>query len=479
MTPDSPDTSGSLPLTGQARVAHALALANVGKLRFVFGTPTGWHHWDGSRWKPDGSNHTRRALRRTLEHLGKLAVVDTSLLSTIKDMSKSSSQRGALEIAAHLDEFATELEAVDNAPLLLNCANGTLDLESFELHPHNPSDLLTQVTRASYDPAATSPQWSAFLDTALPDVEVRSYLQRLIGYSLVGEVSHHIFPILIGEGGNGKGTLYETVMHALGDYAAPFDSTLLISTRADFKSANAPAPALLGLKGKRFVVTSETDEGAKLATAKMKFYTGGDTITARAMYARADTVFSPSHTMFMVTNHEPMLSSEDGAAWQRITTIPFNVKIRGTALEIPGFTLQLKASADAVLAWAIDGLKQFREIGLAPPTQVLTRTAQYHAKTDSIATYITTQLSSAADPKAKVPRTQVWTDWLTWSKAEGVEPGKQSDFYAKVARHYEMAKTAGVWVFRDLALQSDEFEAEVSDLFDDNVTPLHRTTAPS
>lgn len=455
ITSEADPGSGSVPSTGQTRAAETLALLYADRLRYVFGTTAGWHWWDGTRWRPDSSNRARSYLRRAIHHLAKLVAAGKLPATLITEMSKSSAQRGALEIASHLDEFAVDLDQVDAKPHLLNVANGTLDLTTFELHDHDPGDLLTQVTRAAYVPTATSELWQSFLDVALPDVEVRQYLQRLIGYSLVGEVTHHVFPILIGEGGNGKGTFYETVMHALGDYAAPFDSALLIQTRSDFKSANAPAPALLGLKGKRFVVTSETDEGAKLATAKMKFYTGGDTITARGMYAKTDTVFAPSHTMFMVTNYEPMLSSDDGAAWQRITTIPFNVKIRGTELEIPGFTHQLRQAADAVLAWAVEGLRSFYEIGLAPPEQVLHRTAMYHAKTDSVATYIATRLSPADDPKAKIPRTQVWEDWVQWARAEGVEHGKQSDFYAKVAKVYELGKTSGVWVFRGVQLQPD------------------------
>lgn len=470
-TPD-PALAGKLSSTSQLRVAESLALLHASTLRYVFGTPTGWHFWDGTRWQPDGTNRARAALHSTIEHLAVLAVSGQVPPSLISEMSKSAGRRGALEMAQYLDTFATAPEEMDNAPYLLNCTNGTLDLRTFELRDHDPADMLTQVTNAPYIPDAQSDLWDQFLDTALPDVEVREYLQRLIGYSLVGEVTHHTFPILIGEGGNGKGTFYEAFMHVLGDYAAPFDSALLIQTRSDFRSANAPAPALLGLKGKRFVVTSETDDGAKLATAKMKFYTGGDTITARAMYAKADTVFAPSHTMFMVTNYEPMLSSDDAAAWQRITTIPFDVKIRGTELEIPGFTSQLKKAAPALLAWAVEGYRAYLERGLDAPAQVQARTSAYHAKTDSVATYISTRLSPAGDPKARVPRTQVWQDWVEWAKAEGVETGKQSDFYVKVAKHYDMSKSSGTWVFRDVIVASDSLDPDPELFLDPVVVSL-------
>lgn len=470
MTTNEQNPTGSAPSAGQTRAAELLALTNVGKLRHVFGTPTGWHYWDGKRWRPDPSNHARRALLRTIKTMSGMALAGQLPASTASELQKSSAQRGALEIASHLDEFATELDLMDNQPYLLNVANGTLDLETMELRAHDPGDLLTQVTRAGYVPDTTSELWTRFLDVALPDIEVRQYLQRLVGYSLIGEVIHHVFPIFLGDGGNGKGTLIETLMWALGDYAAPFDSTLLLRTRTDFKSADAPAPAVLGLKGKRMVFTSETEKGAQLATAKMKFFTGGDTLTARGLHAKANTVFPPSHTMFMVSNYEPELSSDDTAAWQRITAVPFNVKIRGTDLEIPGFTQQLRQAADAVLTWAIEGLRMYHAEGLNPPQQVQLRTAEYHAKTDAVAQYAGARLAVSSNPKAKVPRSEVWNDWVIWSKAEGVPAGKQSDFYAKLSESFTMSKTQGVWVFRGVDIMPDTL-ADDEDIFDVADTP--------
>ena len=171
--------------------------------------------------------------------------------------------------------------------------------------------------------------------------------------------------------------------------------------------------------------------------------------------------------MFLVSNYEPKLSSEDGAAWQRITTIPFNVKIRGTSIEIPGLPIQLKSAADAVLTWAVQGLEMFYEHGLAAPQAVLSRTAAYQAKVDEVTQFITTQLTATGDPSSRVPRTEVWQEWLTWAKAEGAESVKQSDFYAKVAEHYSQGKVAGVRVFRGLALAPSQLIDEDAVLDDD------------
>ena len=194
-------TDGAVPSSSQMRAARVLATTAASRLRHIFGTPTGWHWWDGMRWKPDGSNHARSELFTVVEkHLPSLVLLGVLPKSTVSELQRDNSQRGALAIASHLPEFATELDHVDAQPTLLNCTNGTLDLETFQLRPHDPGDLITQVTSTEYDPDSVSPLWQSFLDVALPDVEVREYLQRLIGYSLLGVVTHHVFPILIGGG---------------------------------------------------------------------------------------------------------------------------------------------------------------------------------------------------------------------------------------------------------------------------------------
>ena len=443
-----------------------MILASVAsdRLRFVTGTAAGWHFWDGQRWQPDPGFHVRQEMATVvMKHISSLAIAKLVPESTFTEMQRSAGQEGALKLASSMPEFAITHNELDNQPHLLNCQNGTLDLTTLELRPHDPDDLLTQITTAAFDPSAHSQEWEDFLSTALPDTQVREYLQRLIGYSLLGEVIDHVFPLLVGEGGNGKGTMYETIVHALGDYAAPASSSLLIQSRSDYLNADNAAPAMLALKGKRFVVTSETPVNARLAVDRMKFLTGGDTITARGLYARTSTVFRPSHTLFMVTNHEPMLDSEDAAAWQRITTIPFNVRFRGTDREIPGLAARLRDSSGAVLSWAVEGLRHYRTQGLAAPREVLSRTAQYHAKTDHVSGYITARLVPTSSPSDRIPRTEMWNDWLAYSRAEGTEPGKQSEFYQRIEREFPASKYSGTRVFTGVAFADSGMTTHLDD----------------
>ena len=56
-------------------------------------------------------------------------------------------------------EFAATVRELDADPYLINVANGTLDLRTGELKPHDPRDRITKVTRAAYDPDARADVW--------------------------------------------------------------------------------------------------------------------------------------------------------------------------------------------------------------------------------------------------------------------------------------------------------------------------------
>ena len=114
----------------------------------------------------------------------------------------------------------------------------------------------------------------------LPDKDVRDYLQRLTGLSLLGEVNgdKQIAPIAYGGGANGKTTYIETVCFAMGDYAMTAEPTLLMSKRGEVHPTG-----VADLLGKRLVSTTETQQGARFDIALLKRLTGGDTLKARWM----------------------------------------------------------------------------------------------------------------------------------------------------------------------------------------------------
>ena len=66
---------------------------------------------------------------------------------------------------------------------LFNASNGTIDLRTGVLRPHDPADLLQRLTPIAYDPSAKSDLWERMLlDCLRGDHQQASAFQRAVGY---------------------------------------------------------------------------------------------------------------------------------------------------------------------------------------------------------------------------------------------------------------------------------------------------------
>ena len=302
---------------GQARIAYRVADHYAD--RFIHVTGLGWHHWDGTRFRPDDRGAAKRAVLAELRRALAESLGDKELRADVRKCESASGVAGVLDLAAALDPFAAAVSDLDADPHLINVANGTLDLHTLALRPHSPADRITKVCRGAYTPDAKSDAWEAFLARVLPDDTVRRFVQRLIGVSLLGAVREHVLAILTGEGANGKGTFYKAVCNTLGDYASTAEPDLFMHRDGAHPTGE------MDLLGRRLIVVSESERDRRLAEATMKRLTGGDTIRARRM--RQDFVeFTPSHTALLVTNHWPKVSGDDPANGFRHGFLPSQIQ---------------------------------------------------------------------------------------------------------------------------------------------------------
>jgi putative DNA primase/helicase len=231
--------------------------------------------------------------------------------------------------------------------------------------------------------------------------------------ALIGRVIEHVLVIATGSGRNGKGILAGAISNALGDYSVTASNDLLIAGRYGHKSAGELAAQMV-LRGARWAVMSELNKGDRMDESTMKNLTGGDNITAKFM-GQNMVEFAPSHTFFMQTNDLPTVDADAKAAWARIRVVPFDVSFIGR--EDPTLKERLEAEADAVLTWAVEGLREYQNIGLAAPESVLKTTEQYHQENDSLARFISEQC--IVHPAASVAKGRLAAAYTEWAKENG------------------------------------------------------------
>lgn len=433
--------------SGQARMAYRVADRYAGKMVHVSGL--GWFRWDATRFAPDDRGAAKRAVLAELRRALGESIGDKELRADVRKCESSSGVGGVLDLAAALEPFASVVADLDADPYLLNVANGTLDLRTLELRPHNPADRITKVCRGAYTPDTNSVLWEAFLARILPDEAVRGFVQRLVGVGLLGTVREHVLSIWTGQGANGKSVLDKAIRNALGDYACTAEPDLFMHREGAHPTGE------MDLRGVRWVAVSESEKDRRLAEATMKRLTGGDTIRARRM--RQDFVeFTPSHTPTLITNHLPRVSGDDPAIWRRIRVVPFDVVIPD-AEQDPQLDDRLALEADAILTWAVQGHRDYLDRGLDEPAGVRVATDTYHRNSDAVARFIDECCHTG--PAVKSITGQLFAAWDKWRTRDGAEQMSLKAFgLALTSKGFPLpAKTANGQRWRQgISLRPDE-----------------------
>ena len=344
---------------------------------------------------------------------------------------KSESERGIKAMISLAEcEVAVRPEDLDADLMLLNAENGTLDLRTGELLPHNPADLITKLAPVRFDPNATHPAWDSFLDRMVPDPEVRAFLRRAVGYSLTGHTTEEKLFFVHGPTASGKSTFADAVKAVIGDYAAVADFETFLRKRGDGGVRNDIAR----LAGVRMAVGLEVDEGRALAEALIKNLTGGDRIAARHLY-QDYFEFKPAFKLWLVANDKPRASAADGALWRRILLIPFEVSLPEEERD-PAVKEQLTQhphARAAILAWAVRGLRDWQAGGLRPPAAVRRATDAYREEQDTLAPFLADCCVLA--PGAFVTTKSLRAAYHEWCEKNGEKPLGANGLAARLRDH--------------------------------------------
>ena len=378
-----------------------------------------WFIWDGVRW---GRDETCRMLAlakrvaRTIhieastvsddrrEKVGKWALA-SGMLARLKAMTTCACPA----VAVTPEEF-------DAHPTLLNCQNGTLELDTLTFRAAKREDLLTKCCGVDYDPSATCPAWLAHLDLVFGgDAAYVEGFQGLCGYALLQENPEQIMAILFGAGKNGKSVTIGALARVWGDYAVNIAAESLMVKRSE-----GPRSDLARLHGARLVTASEGEAGTYLAESVVKQITGDDAITVRRLYEN-EFQFRPGAKVFLATNHEPRIRGTDEGIWRRLWLLPFMVTIPEEARD-PAILTRLEAEGSGILNWCIEGLRRYHVNGcrLSPPAKVLAATARFRSESDMVGRFLAHEMKP--DPLGTIERAVLFKIYLKWCEEEGERP---------------------------------------------------------
>ena len=382
-----------------------------------------WLFYDGTRWDADGENAVKEKLKSLADALAVYAIQNVTdetkraeFLKYVAKWQQLRQRETILRDAASVRPVRSDI--FDRQPYLLNCKNGTLDLNEFTLKPHDAGDLLSRVAAVSYDPAAVSPRWLQFIDEITAgDRDTARYLQKCAGYSLTGDTRYECLFICFGSTSrNGKSTLLESLAIMMGGYSATANPQTF--TKTNRAGDNAPSEDIARLAGVRFVTVSEPPRGMELNASLVKSLTGRDTIKARRLY-ESSFQFTPAFKLFFNSNHRPRIDDRSVFESERVKLIPFNVHF-GQGQRDPHLkdTLQTPESLSGVLNWALDGLRMLRAEGFTMPPAVVQATEEYKRRQDKLLQFLEEKTEAGAG--YEVPLMTLHNAFGDWCNASGL-----------------------------------------------------------
>ena len=405
--------------------AEAFAKVYGDRLRYVHGI--GWHIWSTDYWQPDETKETMRLVKELSKHrqmaISRFETDPEKKIDNLRTALKLEQTPGAkhcLEFAQSLPPFSCSHKELDKNSEPLACLNGTLYPQFNFLADADQNDLITKCAAVAYKDTAQAPRWLKFLDEVFtdqkgnaPDPDLIAYIQKALGYCLTGYTNERCLFVCHGEGANGKSTFINIIDYILGSYAA----TIAFGNLTE-RGGEKTGHDLAGLRGVRFVAAIETNEQSYLDEAKLKRLTGGEEpISVRFLYGKYFR-YVPTYKIWMACNHKPRIRGTDEAIWDRIKLIPFNSRFskgsRNTDKELLG---KLKAEAEGILAWMVQGCIKWNEEGLGDCNAVKSSTYTYRIGEDYFQEFLDQNINRS--PGAFTPSEDIWIRHNQWARRNG------------------------------------------------------------
>lgn len=396
---------------------------HASNLRFTH--ERGWFRWDGMRWRTSPLaeiTELARSFCRDYTSQDESMIAESKTLH--RTLTGSRTAKNIEFLARGAKQHWSEFSSMDANLWVFNTPGGTVNLKTGAIRPHSPSDLITKLSNSK--PDGSSQLWLDFLARATDnDQALVDYLQRIAGYALCGDPSEECLLFFYGPGGNGKGTFLDSIQYAMGEYAVTAGMETFTESRGDRHPTE-----LAKLAGARLVVSQEVEEGKYWNESRIKTMTGRDIVTARFM-SKDFFEYRPQFTLMISGNNKPSFKTVDDSIRRRLHLIPFNANILKDQRDT-GMKEKLRAQADGIMAWMVQGCLEWQRQGLNPPPAVLEATNEYLEEEDTLSLWVKECCSLGKTHTES--NSDLYASFKVWKEARGEGVQSQKKFSTNLVK---------------------------------------------
>ena len=400
--------------------------------------------WTGKTWISDTNNICRkyanqlivllrdesvqmgaRISEETDENVRKTLVAARKTFDdNIRHLSSKGGKDAMLNELQSIGSMPVDNSCFNKNPLLLNTDSGIVNLETGEVKPFDKNEMLSVNTKVevSFEEPTL---FLKFLRDILAQgdeqtvEEIVECFQRCLGYTLTGLTTEQCMFLLQGDGSNGKSTLAVTIQGIMGDYFNAIDPQQLMIQKNGNSSVQIQN-SFAEMVNTRFLLTSETDKGAKLSPSTIKRITGSTPINAQRKYGKPFW-FTPVYKIWMETNNLPSIYDKDYGIWRRIFMFTFYRQFKESEKDkdLPD---KLKQEYPKILGWCIKGaVKYLKEKDLKKPACLVRELEKFKASQDRTERFLISECRKADNSRELC--SEVYKAYKQWAlnNNEGAE----------------------------------------------------------
>jgi len=388
-------------------------------------------------------------------------------------LKRTTSKNNIMREARELFYDSKFIEKLDQNPYLLCFNNYVIDFKNKCHRKGQPDDYISKCTNIDYVKLDHNKQGKIikeleeFMCQLFPEDDLRTYMWEHLASCLIGTNSNQTFNIYKGSGRNGKSKLVELMGKGLGSYKGTVPITLITQKRNTIGSTSSEVAQLMGV---RYAVMQEMSKGDRMNEGIMKEITGGDPITARALFKDSVT-FIPQFKLVVATNVDFEETSNDDGTWRRLRYVDFKSKflenpyedeIKFPKSECPyQFPLdknlddKFEAWAPVLMAMLVERSYQAQGIVVDCKT-VLANSDQHREKLDYFTEFAKDKIMKKVGGKIKKTELlEIFRLWFTATHGKGGPKGKEiTEFMDKRYGVYNNAKGNQGW--HNVAIIYDE-----------------------
>ena len=325
--------------------------------------------YNGAFWKAVDQDDLRRFLGEAAEQMG---------VAWLKARSVDFTERLFKQFR---DTAYMPAPIADPNRVLINLQNGTFEIgtDAQQLRTPVAADFLTHQLPFAYDPAATAPQFQAFLDVVQPDSDCQKLLAEYLGYVFIhpAKLKLEKAMLLYGSGANGKSVYFEIVMRLLGPENVSNFSLEKLTTEPAYRAQ---------IQNKLLNYASEIS--GNLESTIFKNLASIEPVEARLLYGQAFTMTNYAK-LLANTNELPNAPEHTHAYFRRFLIVPFSVTIPAEKQDKQLANRIIDTELSGVFNWMLGGLRRLLAQGdFTNPEKVRAQLEDYKKQSDSVRLFL-------------------------------------------------------------------------------------------